>query len=285
MGYTRLPEGHDPTGVTPLILAVKKGMDAIVNFLLSMGAKVNDANRIGETALFFASRNGDLQSLEILIKAGADIKFKNNEMKTAAMFAKDNETRLFITDLFKALNSSLRLKLNEFENAREVLLKKQYASEKEAEKSAKEILEITLAAYANNARFCRENIDKLPINLKDLRNVLFDWADLLTILNSKELSPSEQEKFDSAARANRELAAMLGHADAKRIVERYRAITASPDEKNKSADEISTDDIADKSNINLLASSPCLFSSEHKHAKQDQPIDLEEKNDFSVNLT
>ena len=60
----------------PLLLSVKLGDREIVQFLLQQGAKIDMRDKNGETALFEAVRQNDLEMAEILIEAGSDINAK-----------------------------------------------------------------------------------------------------------------------------------------------------------------------------------------------------------------
>ncbi|MHC5078278.1 MAG: ankyrin repeat domain-containing protein, partial [Planctomycetota bacterium] len=72
-----LEEGADIhavlNGVTPLVRAVMGNKDRIVAFLLSKGARVNDADPNGHTACMIAIRCGFDTVARILLEGGADI--------------------------------------------------------------------------------------------------------------------------------------------------------------------------------------------------------------------
>ncbi|KAK6337894.1 hypothetical protein TWF696_001372 [Orbilia brochopaga] len=57
--------------VTPLILAAKKSRVDVVSKLLQSKAKVTARDRFDRSALFYASRNGDLESVNLFLKAKA----------------------------------------------------------------------------------------------------------------------------------------------------------------------------------------------------------------------
>ncbi|KAJ6258604.1 hypothetical protein Dda_6651 [Drechslerella dactyloides] len=56
---------------TPLILAAKKSRGDVVTKLLQAKAKISARDRFDRSALFYASRNGDLETVNVLIKAKA----------------------------------------------------------------------------------------------------------------------------------------------------------------------------------------------------------------------
>jgi ankyrin repeat protein len=64
---------------TPLMVAAAKGDVASVRGLLRGGARINDADRDGYTALHRASHCGDIRVVKTLIAAGADINARTKE--------------------------------------------------------------------------------------------------------------------------------------------------------------------------------------------------------------
>ena len=76
-GYL-LNKGADPnlaaqkSGDTPLIIAARIGFDQAVEWLLSMGAKVDATNKMGETALIAAVQQRQIPIIRMLLDAGAD---------------------------------------------------------------------------------------------------------------------------------------------------------------------------------------------------------------------
>jgi hypothetical protein len=57
------------SGMTPLMVAVKQGRNDVVGKLLAANAETAERNHHGQTALFLASRYGDLASVQALISA------------------------------------------------------------------------------------------------------------------------------------------------------------------------------------------------------------------------
>lgn len=84
-----LHEGADPNvhaGVndwTPLMHAVYKNQPASVRTLLANGARVNETNGEGTTALIMAAGYGYSGTVEDLLKAGADPTLRANNGRTA----------------------------------------------------------------------------------------------------------------------------------------------------------------------------------------------------------
>ncbi|OBR04765.1 Ankyrin repeat containing protein [Colletotrichum higginsianum IMI 349063] len=59
------------SGITPLIAAAHLGSNELVGKLLGAGARPNERDNAGRTALFFASAAGHMAALQALVKAGA----------------------------------------------------------------------------------------------------------------------------------------------------------------------------------------------------------------------
>ena len=60
------------SGETPLIAAARVGFDTAVDWLLSLGAKVDGANKMGETALIVAVQRRETPIVKVLLAQGAD---------------------------------------------------------------------------------------------------------------------------------------------------------------------------------------------------------------------
>ena len=71
-----------------------------VNLLLKHGARVDDKNKYGWTALIIAAREGDIRIVKILLKAGADPDIVDNLGRNAIMFAHGRKHH----EIFKLLN-------------------------------------------------------------------------------------------------------------------------------------------------------------------------------------
>jgi len=63
----------DHLGRTPLHAAAEKGPPALVEFLISKGAKVDEKDDIGRTPLYLAAKSGHEEIVEMLICNGADV--------------------------------------------------------------------------------------------------------------------------------------------------------------------------------------------------------------------
>lgn len=75
--------------MTPLHLAVcKKNGLAVVRLLIEAGAKINKADKYGNTPLHIAARYGYQDILEELLKAGANVAAMNNEFQMPLALAK-----------------------------------------------------------------------------------------------------------------------------------------------------------------------------------------------------
>lgn len=77
----------ESVGTTPLMLAAGEGNNALVRRLLARGAKINDRNMSGATALVEAarSRSGDpVGTMRLLLRHGADTSSKNAALFEAA---------------------------------------------------------------------------------------------------------------------------------------------------------------------------------------------------------
>lgn len=57
---------------TPLMLASKHGHDNIVNKLIEAGANVNTVNKYGQTALTYASKNGNVNCVRSIIRSSPE---------------------------------------------------------------------------------------------------------------------------------------------------------------------------------------------------------------------
>ena len=73
-----LSNGADPNlperahGDPPIVAAARVGFDQAAEWLIEMGAKVDSANRMGETALIVAVQRRDLRLVRLLLRHGAD---------------------------------------------------------------------------------------------------------------------------------------------------------------------------------------------------------------------
>lgn len=70
-GSIDINQGHNPCGITPLMLAAQFGHACVAKMLLRKGSDVSIVSDEGATALHFCSENGHLALVELLIGAGA----------------------------------------------------------------------------------------------------------------------------------------------------------------------------------------------------------------------
>ena len=75
------------TSNSPLYIACDEGHTHLAQDIISSRGDVNTANRRGETALFTASVNGDLDIMRLLLKNGADINQASNDWETPYFIA------------------------------------------------------------------------------------------------------------------------------------------------------------------------------------------------------
>ncbi len=97
---------RDRNGMTPLILAAKKGRSQIVRLLLEKGADVNAQDEVmGWTALILASALGYKSVVKLLLENGADVSIKDKNGMTALKYAIKNDY-VEIAKLIKAVKTS-----------------------------------------------------------------------------------------------------------------------------------------------------------------------------------
>ena len=78
-------------GNTPLLASAQKGRTEVVDMLLAAGARVDQVNRLGATALNLACKNGHLETAKILVAADADPTIKTRAGKDVLMEASDSD--------------------------------------------------------------------------------------------------------------------------------------------------------------------------------------------------
>ena len=77
----------DYSGETALYWAAKEGHKAMVHLLLKYGADVNVRNDSGHTALYWATITGHEAMVQLLLKNGADVNAKDYNGRTALYWA------------------------------------------------------------------------------------------------------------------------------------------------------------------------------------------------------
>ncbi len=62
-----------------------------LNTLLQVGAKVDEKNDAGQTALMLAASTGEMKNVRALIAAGAHMNARDKENKTALSYGREND--------------------------------------------------------------------------------------------------------------------------------------------------------------------------------------------------
>ncbi|XP_065185733.1 ankyrin repeat, SAM and basic leucine zipper domain-containing protein 1-like [Sycon ciliatum] len=78
---------RDSHGMSPLMMAARKGRLAVCRMLLQHGASVCLADLTGTTALMWAAQEGQLAIVRVLVLAGAELNQENNASETAESMA------------------------------------------------------------------------------------------------------------------------------------------------------------------------------------------------------
>ncbi|MCV6630970.1 MAG: ankyrin repeat domain-containing protein [Flavobacteriaceae bacterium] len=91
----------DAMGNTALMGACFKGYSTTTKLLLELGVDANCTNLAGSTALMFAVLFDQKECVEILIENGADLDVRDHNGNTAADIAKDNKLHTLV-ELLKA---------------------------------------------------------------------------------------------------------------------------------------------------------------------------------------
>jgi ankyrin repeat protein len=103
------PNITDNRGVTPLMLASQSGFFDGVQYLLTAGAKVDDANATGETPLILAVHRRDVQMMRVLLRAGADPNRTDNSGRSARDYAElEGRGSQVLAELVRAEESGQR---------------------------------------------------------------------------------------------------------------------------------------------------------------------------------
>jgi len=116
--YGLSPNGKaDLDGVSPLLISVSQGNEAISDLLIKYRADVNQTDRLGITPLFIATSNGDVVLSKKLMIAGADI-YKSDFYGQSAISAAGYSNNSEIFELY--LKTMLRQ--NDYHNQYDNLL-------------------------------------------------------------------------------------------------------------------------------------------------------------------
>jgi ankyrin repeat protein len=74
----------------------------IVEYLLSVGSKVDVPDENGETALMHACKANDVECVELLINARADVNHRNNQLVTPLLYACEESSKVSVKLLLEA---------------------------------------------------------------------------------------------------------------------------------------------------------------------------------------
>lgn len=91
-------------GMTPLMEAVDKGREDVVEALIKSGADLNAQNDQGETALIIAAKQSRYWITMLLTAANADLHIKNNDGQTALDVARQHRSWI----VYGAIQNALR---------------------------------------------------------------------------------------------------------------------------------------------------------------------------------
>ena len=79
-------------GNIPLTAASKRGQLETVKILLKYGARINEPDRGGETALMKAASTGNPDIVRLLVERGADLNIRSSAGNTALAFGRTERT-------------------------------------------------------------------------------------------------------------------------------------------------------------------------------------------------
>jgi len=88
-------------GMSPLMLAAKKGNRRVVDVLLENGAEINAKNKDGKTSLMFAADKGD-RAIDSLLSKNVAINAQDKNGWTALMYAAKTNKEVTMNSLKKA---------------------------------------------------------------------------------------------------------------------------------------------------------------------------------------
>lgn len=91
-----------------LLKAAEAGYTPGVQALLNDGVPIDTTDEHGQTALFHAATNGDLELVEFLLYRGADVSRQNDEGRTAIDAAKECGKKTLMTRLEQAMKVALQ---------------------------------------------------------------------------------------------------------------------------------------------------------------------------------
>ncbi len=135
---------RDRCGYTPLIWAIDKKRDRIIDLLLESGANVNTADNYGYTPLIWAIERDDLECIKKLIEKNADINGSDIKGITPLMWS-----------AIKKRHDIARTLLDSGANTGEISCKGYYALSYAIEKKIDALIELIAAHSDNKAINCR----------------------------------------------------------------------------------------------------------------------------------
>jgi uncharacterized protein len=96
----------DGAGRTALMYAVRAAKTRLVELLLAKGAKVDAQDRDSETVLMYAVRAGKPELVDLLLKSKANPTLRNKDQKTALDIARDEGRKALVDALTAAGGAS-----------------------------------------------------------------------------------------------------------------------------------------------------------------------------------
>lgn len=102
-------QDKDNYGNTALMCAAEAGNLRLVNWLLDRGVRVDQRNRLGQTALYFAAREGKYQTVKTLLNKGAKVLMKDFLGRTPQQVAKRNR-HMRVSKLLQPKSSKTRMR-------------------------------------------------------------------------------------------------------------------------------------------------------------------------------
>ncbi|MEO7539207.1 MAG: ankyrin repeat domain-containing protein, partial [Pyrinomonadaceae bacterium] len=89
----------DKEGNTALTLAADNGLKSeIVKALINAGAEINVKNGEGRSALMSAANSDNVESVRILLLAGARVDLKDSDGETAVTLASDDDVKRLLME-------------------------------------------------------------------------------------------------------------------------------------------------------------------------------------------
>ena len=209
-------------GDTALLKAAGEGYKTITQTLLAVnGININATNRLGSTVLMEAACNGHIDIVILLLTAGVDVTVKNRRGETAEKIAKTDTIR----DIIKS--DALEKKLWAFCEKRKQIVGKLLALEEareeeqeemEVEVEIQDLMNVSMLAVLEDIDFLQDNLHKIK-DATHIKDLIFNFGNLLACLSGED----KNEELDRGAHQLRVIAADMGHAIAKHIVDSFRA--------------------------------------------------------------